>query len=75
MIDSFRLPIRLVVLAFAAVVIQQAAVSQISIFGVSADLAPLVVMSVGLLAGSLLLFAVLSLAMWFTRNLHRAQPA
>jgi inner membrane protein len=29
---------------------------------------------VALLAGSLLLFAVLSLAMWFTRNLHRAQP-
>jgi inner membrane protein len=27
---------------------------------------------VALLAGSLLLFAVLSLAMWFTRNLHRA---
>jgi rod shape-determining protein MreD len=35
------------------VVIQQAAISQISIFGVSADLGPLVVMSVGLLAGSL----------------------
>ena len=34
-------------------VIQQAAVSQISIFGVSADLTPLVVMSVGLLAGSM----------------------
>jgi len=30
---------------------------------------------VALLAGSLLLFTVLSLAMWFTRNLHRAQPA
>jgi inner membrane protein len=30
---------------------------------------------VALLAGSLLLFAVLSLAMWFTRNLHRARPA
>jgi len=29
---------------------------------------------VALLAGSLLLFAVLSLAMWFTRNLHRARP-
>jgi rod shape-determining protein MreD len=53
-IDSFRLPLRLAILAFAAVVIQQAAVSQISIFGVSADLTPLVVMAVGLLAGSLL---------------------
>ncbi len=49
---NLRLIIRLVALGFATVVIQQAAVSQISIFGVSADLAPLVVMSVGLLAGS-----------------------
>jgi rod shape-determining protein MreD len=35
------------------VVIQEAAVSQVSIFGISADLTPLMVMSVGLLAGSL----------------------
>ena len=54
MSDVLRLPIRLVILAFLVVVVQQAAVSQISIFGVSADLTPLVVMSVGLLAGSLL---------------------
>jgi rod shape-determining protein MreD len=53
-IEALRLPIRLVILAFLVVVVQQAAVSQISIFGVSADLTPLVVMSVGLLAGSLL---------------------
>jgi rod shape-determining protein MreD len=33
--------------------VQESAVSQISIFGVSADLTPLVVMSVGLLAGSM----------------------
>jgi rod shape-determining protein MreD len=45
--------LRLSLLAFATVVIQQAAISQISIFGVSADLGPLVVMSVGLLAGSM----------------------
>ena len=45
--------IRVVALAFLSVVIQVAAVSQISIFGVSADLSPLVVMSVGLLAGSI----------------------
>jgi rod shape-determining protein MreD len=51
--ESLRLPVRLVALAFGTVVVQQAAVSQISIFGVSADLTPLVVMSVGLLAGSL----------------------
>ena len=51
--SSLRLPIRLVLLAFATVVIQQTSISQISIFGVSADLSPLVVMSVGLLAGAL----------------------
>jgi rod shape-determining protein MreD len=45
--------LRLAALGFLTVVIQDAAVSQISIFGVSADLGPLVVMSVGLLCGSL----------------------
>ena len=44
---------RLVALALLTVVVQESAVSQISIFGVSADLTPLVVMSVGLLAGSM----------------------
>jgi rod shape-determining protein MreD len=52
-VASLRLPLRLVALALVTVVIQETAVSQISIFGVSADLSPLVVMSVGLLAGSL----------------------
>lgn len=50
---NLRLALRLLLLAFATVVIQQAAISQISIFGVSADLGPLVVMSAGLLAGSM----------------------
>jgi rod shape-determining protein MreD len=45
--------LRLLALGFLAVVVQVAAVSQISIFGVNADLSPLVVMSVGLLAGSI----------------------
>jgi rod shape-determining protein MreD len=45
--------VRLVLLAFVTVVLQEAAISQISVFGVSADLTPLVVMSVGLLAGSM----------------------
>jgi rod shape-determining protein MreD len=45
--------VRLVLLALGTVVIQEAAVSQISIFGISADITPLMVMSVGLLAGSL----------------------
>jgi rod shape-determining protein MreD len=51
--ESLRLPIRLVALGFIAVVVQQACVSQVTVFGVCADLTPLVVMSVGLLAGSL----------------------
>ncbi len=51
--ENLRLPLRLVLLAFGSVIIQQAAVSQVSIFGVSADVTPLVVMSVGLLAGSM----------------------
>ena len=50
---TVRLVARLVLLALGTVVIQEAAVSQISIFGISADLTPLMVMSVGLLAGSL----------------------
>jgi rod shape-determining protein MreD len=53
MSESLRLPVRLLALAFLTVIIQAAAVSQISIFGVSADITPLVVMSVGLLAGSM----------------------
>ena len=44
---------RVAAVGFLAVVIQVAAVGQISIFGVTADLSPLVVMSVGLLAGSI----------------------
>ena len=50
---SPRLVIRLVLLGLVTVVIQEAALSQISIFGVSADLTPLMVMSVGLLTGSM----------------------
>src|SRR5205807_7128995 len=50
---SLRLPLRLVALTLATVVLQEAAVSQITIFGTSADVTPLVVMSVGLLAGSI----------------------
>jgi rod shape-determining protein MreD len=51
--EYVQLPLRLIALAFLTVIVQEAAVSQISIFGVSADLTPLVVMSVGLLTGSL----------------------
>ena len=44
--------LRLALLGLVAVIVQVAAVSQVPIFGVRADLSPLVVMSVGLLAGS-----------------------
>ncbi len=50
---SPRLIIRLVLLGLVTVVIQEAALSQVSIFGSSADLTPLMVMSVGLLTGSM----------------------
>lgn len=53
MSESLRLPIRLALLGLVTVIIQAAAVSQVSIFGISADLTVLVVMSVGLLAGSI----------------------
>jgi rod shape-determining protein MreD len=45
--------LRLAVLGLVAVIVQLAAVSQITVLQVSADLSPLVVMSVGLLAGSI----------------------
>jgi rod shape-determining protein MreD len=51
--SAFHLPLRIAVVAFVAVVIQESLISQISIFGVSADITPLVVMSVGLLSGSM----------------------
>ncbi len=50
---SPRLILRIAAIAFLAVVIQEAAISQISVFGVSADITPLVVMSIGLLCGSM----------------------
>jgi rod shape-determining protein MreD len=51
--DPVRLWSRLLGLALVVVIVQEAAVSQITVFGTSADLTPLVVMSVGLLAGSI----------------------
>ena len=45
--------VRLVVLSIVAVMLQIVAVSQVPVFGVNADLSPLVVMSIGLLAGSI----------------------
>ncbi|MGH2916849.1 MAG: rod shape-determining protein MreD [Solirubrobacteraceae bacterium] len=50
---SPKLVARLVVLALVTVIVQEAAVSQISLFGVAADITVLMVMSVGLLAGSM----------------------
>lgn len=48
-----QLLLRLAVLGLATVVIQVSAVSQIELFGTNADLAPLVIAFVGLLAGAL----------------------
>ncbi len=50
---SPKLVARLVALSVATVVVQNAVVSQISLFGVAADLTVLMVVSVGLLAGSM----------------------
>jgi rod shape-determining protein MreD len=52
-VSNVGLPLRLAVLVFATVVVQQAAVSQITLFGVTADVTPLVVAFVGLLAGAM----------------------
>jgi rod shape-determining protein MreD len=51
--SNLHLALRIAVVAFIAVLIQDAVVSQISLFGVTADVTALVVMSVGLLAGSM----------------------
>lgn len=51
--SQLALPVRIAILAVLAVVIQESAISQITIFGVSADITPLVVMSIGLLCGSM----------------------
>lgn len=48
-----QLALRVALVAFVAVLVQETVVSQISLFGVSADVTSLVVMSVGLLAGSM----------------------
>ena len=48
-----QLVLRLVGLALLTVIVQVAAVSQIQVFGVNADLLPLVVAAVGLLCGSM----------------------
>jgi len=50
---SAKLTARVALLVIVAVVVQEAVISQISIFGVNADITPLIVMSVGLLTGSL----------------------
>jgi rod shape-determining protein MreD len=50
---SPSLALRLAVLGVVAVLVQITAVSQVSLLGVSADLTPLIVASVGLLAGSI----------------------
>jgi rod shape-determining protein MreD len=48
-----RMALRITALALVATLLEIVAVSQVSIFGVSADLTPLIVMSIGLLTGSM----------------------
>jgi rod shape-determining protein MreD len=48
-----KLIIRIALLSLVAVLVQETVISKISIFGVDADITPLVVMSIGLLCGSL----------------------
>jgi rod shape-determining protein MreD len=50
---SGKLTARVALLVIVAVVVQETVISQISIFGVNADVTPLVVMAIGLLTGSL----------------------
>lgn len=50
---NLHLALRIAVVAFFAVLVQDAVISQVSLFGVTADVTVLVVMSVGLLAGSM----------------------
>lgn len=52
MIVSRQAVVRLALLIIFAVIVQDAAVSQISIFGATADLGPLLVASLGLLGGA-----------------------
>ncbi|HEX8121529.1 MAG TPA: rod shape-determining protein MreD [Solirubrobacteraceae bacterium] len=49
--DTAQLTLRLAILGVVAVLVQIAAVSQLSLLGATPDLAPLIVVSVGLLAG------------------------
>ncbi len=49
----WRLPLRIALVGLIAVLVQEAFLAQISIFGVSADVTPLAVMSIGLLCGSI----------------------
>jgi rod shape-determining protein MreD len=48
-----KLIVRIALLSLVAVLVQETVISKISIFGVDADITPLVVMSIGLLCGSM----------------------
>jgi rod shape-determining protein MreD len=51
--SNLHLALRIAIVAIVAVVVQEAVVSQISLFGATADITTLVVMATGLLAGSM----------------------
>ena len=48
-----KLIVRVALLSLFAVIVQETVISKISVFGVAADITPLVVMSIGLLCGSM----------------------
>ncbi|HWE59151.1 MAG TPA: rod shape-determining protein MreD [Solirubrobacteraceae bacterium] len=50
---TVQLALRIALVAFVTVLVQETVVSQITLFGVTADITSLVVMSIGLLAGSM----------------------
>lgn len=52
MSDGAHLPVRLVALGLISCIVQLAGVSQVTLFGVNADLSPLVVAGAGFLCGS-----------------------
>jgi rod shape-determining protein MreD len=50
---SWALPVRIALVGLLAILVQEGVLAEISIFGVSPDITPLVVMAIGLMCGSL----------------------
>lgn len=50
---AWRLPLRIALVGLIAILVQEGVLADISVFGVSPDVTPLVVMAIGLLCGSM----------------------